>query len=330
MAASIRPAPAHMPLACCSNLLQRCVSTVRCPVPRPAQAKGCSHAPSCAVLKTARRSGATARRTGPGSANERDAQLLLAALRHRRLFRRLRAGRIGLVGAWSFPYCASSRAARIQRRIRRLIHKSFGAFLWLMQTLGIMRLEIVGADRLRNCPQHAGTRQSSDADRRRGTGFAACQTASCVVKQAPVEQPAARRRRPRPPTTISNSDSDSLMDGLRPGPGGWQSPAALSRGYAQPARESASFPARARLILRCAAALPILPGTHRMQSVHPDQARTVGTRIPRRRFHLCIEVLPPVDASRWIVPGEVQTIAARRLDRALEAYFTEELRKWKH
>jgi len=50
-------------------------------------------------------------------------------------------------------------------------------------------------------------------------------------------------------------------------------------------------------------------------------------RIPQRRFHLRLEVLKPISVKEWVSPNVSLPIAARRLTRALEAYFTLELNK---
>jgi len=51
-------------------------------------------------------------------------------------------------------------------------------------------------------------------------------------------------------------------------------------------------------------------------------------QIPPRPFHFRIKVLDPTEVERWVSAGEAQTIAARKLTRALEEFFVLELAKW--
>ena len=125
---------------------------------------------------------------------------------------------------------------------------------------------------------------------------------------------------------LSNSDSDGLVDdcardlragrpliifpeGTRTWPG---EPLGFQRGAAYIALRSGA---------------PVLP-------VLIDCLPSTLTRrekwyqIPPRPFHLRIKVLDPLQAERWVSPGEAQTIAARKLTRALEEFFVLELAKW--
>ena len=49
--------------------------------------------------------------------------------------------------------------------------------------------------------------------------------------------------------------------------------------------------------------------------------------IPRRRFHLRIEVLAPFSTRPWIDADTAPPIAARQLTQALETFFTQELER---
>jgi len=51
-------------------------------------------------------------------------------------------------------------------------------------------------------------------------------------------------------------------------------------------------------------------------------------QIPPRRFHLRIRVLDAVRPEHWVETNETQTIAARKLTRALEGFFSQELTRW--
>jgi 1-acyl-sn-glycerol-3-phosphate acyltransferase len=211
-------------------------------------------------------------------------------------------------------------------RIRRLIHRSFGAFLWLMETLGIMRLEIVGADRLRNCRNSlvlANHPTLIDVV----ALVSLMPTASCVVKEALWNNPLLGGV-VRAAGYISNSNSDALMDDCARDLVDGNPLLLFPEGTRSRPGKALHFQ-RGAAYITLRGGMPILPV---LIDCNPSTLtkRERWYHIPRRRFHLRIEVLPPIDAGRWLVPGEAQTIAARKLTRALEAYFTEELEKWKH
>lgn len=209
-------------------------------------------------------------------------------------------------------------------RIRWAIHKSFAAFLWLMEAAGVMRMEVFGAEKLRNCPGAlvlANHPTLIDVV----ALVSLMPAASCVVKQALWMNPFLGGV-VRAAGYISNSDSDSLIndcgndlklgqslvifpEGTRTKPG---APLRFQRGAAY-------------IVLRSEArVVPVLidcnPGTLTKSEK--------WYQIPPRRFHLRLRVLDPVDAKRWVEPSETQTVAARKLTRLLEIFFIQELAKW--
>lgn len=211
------------------------------------------------------------------------------------------------------------------RRTRGVIHKSFAAFLWFMELVGIMRLQVVGAERLHNCRNVlvlANHPTLIDVV----ALVALMPTASCVVKQALWDNPFLRGV-VRAAGYISNSDADTLIDdcardlaagnplllfpeGTRSRPG---EPLCFQRGAAYIALRSG---------------MPILPV---LIDCRPSTLtkREKWYHIPHRRFHLSIEVLEPISASRWVEAGEVQTIAARKLSQGLETFFARQLANWR-
>jgi 1-acyl-sn-glycerol-3-phosphate acyltransferase len=209
---------------------------------------------------------------------------------------------------------------------RRVIHKSFACFLWLMQTLGIMRMEVVGADKLRHCRNVlvlANHPTLIDVV----ALISLMPTASCVVKQALWKNPFLGGV-VRAAGYISNSDSDRLIDacasdlkqgnplivfpeGTRTQPG---KPLRFQRGAAYIALRSR---------------VPVLPV---LIDCNPSTLtkREKWYHIPCRAFHLRIQVLPPLAIDRWITADEAQTVAARKLTQGLESFFTQELSTWTH
>jgi 1-acyl-sn-glycerol-3-phosphate acyltransferase len=149
--------------------------------------------------------------------------------------------------------------------------------------------------------------------------------ASCVVKQALWANPFLGGV-VRAAGYISNSDSDSMIDdcardliagnplllfpeGTRSRPG---QPLSFQRGAAYIALRSG------------VPMLPVLIDCSPATLTKSDR----WYHIPCRRFCLRIEVLAPLSATRWIAADDVQTVAARKLTQALEAYFAQELAKW--
>ncbi|MEI7431728.1 MAG: lysophospholipid acyltransferase family protein [Betaproteobacteria bacterium] len=211
-------------------------------------------------------------------------------------------------------------------RTRRVIHKSFSVFLWFMEIVGIMRMEVAGAEKLRNCRNTlvlANHPTLIDVV----ALVSLMPMASCVVKQALWDNPFLGGV-VRAAGYISNSDSDRLIDdcakdlqegnpliifpeGTRTRPG---EPISFQRGAAYIALRSG---------------LPILP-------VLIDCCPTTLTKrekwyhIPCRPFHLRIQVLDPINIDQWVKPDDPQTLAARKLTRAFELFFTQELTKWMH
>lgn len=223
-----------------------------------------------------------------------------------------------------FPVVRLFSAAKRSERIRWLVHKSFGAFLWLMERVGIMRLEVEGGEKLRGC---AGALVLANHPTLIDVValVSLMPSTSCVVKQSLWNDPFLGGV-VRSAGYLSNSDSDGLVDdcardlqagkpliifpeGTRTWPG---EPLRFQRGAAYIALRSG---------------VPILP-------VLIDCSPSTLTRrekwyqIPPRRFHLRLKVLDPVAVERFGEPGEAQTIAARRLTRALEEFFVLELAKW--
>lgn len=235
---------------------------------------------------------------------------------------------LGGFALWTvvFPVVRMLPGGSRAERVRKVIQQSFAAFIWLMKTLGIMRLEVSGAERLRNCRNVlvlANHPTLIDVV----ALVSLMPDASCIVKQALWQNPFLGGV-VRAAGYLSNSDADRLIDdcaaGLASGspliifPEGTRSrpnqPLAFQRGAAYIALRSAK---------------PILP-------VLIDCSPTTLTKqekwyqIPHRPFHLRIKVLDPLGPELWLRPDEAQSIAVRRLTTTLESHFTQELHQWKN
>lgn len=208
-------------------------------------------------------------------------------------------------------------------RARWLIHKSFKLFLWLMQTVGIMRFDVIGAEKLHGCRNTlvlANHPTLIDVV----AMISLMPAASCVVKQALWKNPFLSGV-VRAAEYISNSEPEKLIrdctedlaagnplvifpEGTRSQPG---KPLHFLRGTAYIALSSG---------------LPILPVLISCKPTTLTKSEK-WYHIPPKRFHLRIEVLEQVFATRWVEAHEPQTIAARKLTQALEAFFTQELER---
>ena len=205
-------------------------------------------------------------------------------------------------------------------RARWLIHKFFGVFMGLMEIVGIMRFEVFGAEKLRNCRSTlvlATHPTLIDVV----ALLSLMPRANCVVKRAlwnnfflgGVVRAAGYVSNSDPENLIEDcaaylEDGNSLIifpEGTRTAPG---KPLHFQRGAAYIALKSG---------------VPVLPVLiHCAPSTLTKSERWY--QIPCLRFHLRVDVLAPVPASSWISADEPQTVAARKLTQLLEAHFSQE------
>jgi 1-acyl-sn-glycerol-3-phosphate acyltransferase len=230
----------------------------------------------------------------------------------------------GLLWLLVFPALRILPAEKRSRKIRKLIQKSFGAFLQLMEFVGIMRMEVEGGERLRAC---GGALVLANHPTLIDVValISLMPAASCVVKRA-LWDDFFLGGVVRSAGYLANSDADGLIDdcardlesghplivfpeGTRTWPG---EPLRFQRGAAYMALRSGA---------------PILP-------VLIDCQPSTLTRkekwyqIPPRPFLLRLKVLTPFLPECRTQPGEAPTIAARRLNRDLQEFFVMELAKW--
>lgn len=209
---------------------------------------------------------------------------------------------------------------------RWAIHKSFKMFMWLMQTVGVMRFDVTGTEKLYRCNKTlviANHPTLIDVV----AMVSIMPTASCVVKQALWKNPLLSGV-VRAAEYISNSDPDKLIkdcvedvatgsalvifpEGTRSQP---NSPLHFMRGAAYIALNSG---------------MPILPVLISCKPATLTKCRK-WYHIPKERCHLRIDVLEPVFATRWVKADEPQAISARKLTQALEAFFTQKLKQHGH
>lgn len=235
---------------------------------------------------------------------------------------------LGGIALWTFvfPMIRALPGQAKAERIRWVIHCAFRAFLWFMQIVGIMRLKVEGAARLRDA--HGMLVVANHPTLIDVVALISLMPdASCVVKQKLWKNPCLGGV-VRAAGYISNSDSDRLMSDcaqdLRLGrpmiifPEGTRSRAGQPLEFQ---RGAAYIALRSRR--------PVLPV---LIDCSPSTLtkREKWYQIPRRPFCLRIRVLEPLSVESLADVGQAQTIVARRLTQALETLFTRELALWKN
>lgn len=227
-----------------------------------------------------------------------------------------------LVGTVVVPllHLLSSDPARRRRRVRRAVNLAMRAFVGLMQTLGVMRVDIHGAARLqrRGCIIVANHPSLIDAV----LLLALLPQGNCIVK-APLLRNPFTRATVRGAGYVSNLEDaetlvadctaalaagDSLIvfpEGTRSGDG----PLRLQRGAAR---------------IALAADAELLPVTIRCT---PPTLRKHEPwyRIPPRAPQWVLDVGEPLPVSRFRAGNRPEPLAARALTAWLSAYFTEAL-----
>ena len=223
-----------------------------------------------------------------------------------------------------FPVLRVFSGDRCSVRIQWVIHKSFAAFLWLMESVGIMRMQVSGAEKLRDC---AGALVLANHPTLIDVVvlISLMPKANCVVKQALWLNPFLGGV-VRAAGYVSNSDSDRLIDECAVALKSGRSLVVFPEGTRTRMGDALEFQRGAAYVaLRSNA--PILP------VLIDCRPRTLTKckkwyQIPPSRFRLRVRVLDPIPVDRWGEWEGMQTIAARKLTRAFEAFFVRELSRW--
>ena len=204
---------------------------------------------------------------------------------------------------------------------RWMIHKSFGGFVRMMEILGIMRLEVRGAEKLRDCRDVlvlANHPTLIDVV----VIVSLMPAASCVVKRA-LFRNFFLRGVVQAADYISNSESEALIADCA---------ADLQRGhplviFPEGTRSVKNEPLhfqRGAAYIAMHSGKPVLPVL--IYCDPPTLSKSEKWyQIPARRFHVRVEVLDTISVTEWTDPAEAPTLAARRLTRSLEDFFSKEL-----
>jgi len=235
---------------------------------------------------------------------------------------------LGCLWLWAFlfPVLRMVSGKRRQERVRFAIHKSFGFFLGLMEFVGLMRMEVEGAEKLKTSGGELVLSNHLTL-----IDFVVLVSliphAGCVVKQE-MWKNFFTGGIVRAAGYISNADPEHVLEdcakelekdrpllvfpqGTR---GVWGHPSRFQRGAAYIALKS-------RRPIR-----PVL-----LDCFPPAFAKGAAWyHIPPRPFRFRVRVLELMGVEPWTEPGKPQTVAARSLTQALESFFNQELSKWKH
>ncbi|GAB2502118.1 lysophospholipid acyltransferase family protein [Arenimonas alkanexedens] len=210
--------------------------------------------------------------------------------------------------------------ARLEPLARRLIQRSFAGHVWLMRTLGVMSWEIHGAERLQRRGLLVLANHPTLIDVVCLIGM--IENADCVVKSRLASNPFTRGPL-RAAGYIFNDNGPGLVqdciDSVRSGknlvifPEGTRSPRGAALGPLQ--RGAANIAVRGALDVT-----PVL-----VQCYPPTLGKgEKWYRVPSRRFHIRIEVLPDIAVAPFTA-GSAEALAARRLTDHLETTFKTEL-----
>jgi 1-acyl-sn-glycerol-3-phosphate acyltransferase len=212
--------------------------------------------------------------------------------------------------------------ARLGRLARRLVQASFAGHVWLMRRLGVMTWEIHGAERLRRPGLLVLANHPTLIDVVCLIGM--IEDADCVVKSRLATNPFTRGPL-RAAGYIFNDNGEGLIqdciDSVRAGknlvifPEGTRTPRGEVLGPLQ--RGAANIAIRG--------ALDVTPVTIRCTPPTLGKGEK-WYRVPSRRFHMRIEVLPDIPVAPFLA-GSAEALAARRLTEHLETTFKTELHR---
>lgn len=227
-----------------------------------------------------------------------------------------------LLGLLVFPLLrlAVRDGARLGRLARRLVQASFAGHVWLMRRLGVMSWEIHGAERLRRPGLLVLANHPTLIDVVCLIGM--IEEADCVVKSRLATNPFTRGPL-RAAGYVFNDNGAGLIqdciDSVRAGknlvifPEGTRTPRGEVLGPLQ--RGAANIAIRGALDVT-----PVL-----IRCTPPTLGKgEKWYRVPSRRFHMRIEVLPDIPVAPFLA-GSAEALAARRLTEHLETTFKTEL-----
>jgi len=231
-----------------------------------------------------------------------------------------------LVSVFVFPLMRLLPGGENRRRLRarRLIRYLFGAFIGLIRALGIMTLEIHGAERLR---ASGGTLVVANHPTLIDVLvlLSIVPNADCVVK-AGVWRNVWMRGMVREAGYISNESPESLLDDCA---------RALQRGGALVIfpEGTRTVPGRPLRFVRGAAHIALRSGGQILPVLLHCEPSTLHKglpwyRIPSRPFHFRVDVQTPLCLADLVEVSEPESLAARHLTESLHKYFASEIESY--
>lgn len=220
------------------------------------------------------------------------------------------------------PLCLSTRnPAQAKRRAQWVVSRWFRAFSQLMRVLGLIRWEIIGAERLLPHGQLIIANHPTLIDVVLLLGY--IPRVDCIVKQALFDNPFTRQPVSWAGYISNNSSATQLVadcaQTLRQG----NSLLIFPEGTRSVPGQALHIPhAAARIALESGA--PVLPVTIRCEPITLSKGRPWHA-VPARTARFVLSVGEPYSPEPWLREAPNMAIAARRLSRHWETCFAEQL-----
>ena len=226
-----------------------------------------------------------------------------------------------VLSAIVFPVLHIFSGAKKSTRARWVVYKVFGIFLWLMRITGVLRLNVIGAEKLRHCNNVmvlANHPTLIDVV----ALISLMPNASCVVKQALWKNPFMWGV-VRAANYISNTDPESLVEDCATDIKTGQPLLIFPEGTRTVPGRKLKF-RRGAAYIALNSHVPILPVLIRCDP--PTLAKgEKWYKIPDKQVNLSLEVKDSISVKQLIEVGDPPAIAARKMTLALENYFSQEL-----
>jgi 1-acyl-sn-glycerol-3-phosphate acyltransferase len=217
--------------------------------------------------------------------------------------------------------CVRGEQART-RAVRRMIRRAFGVFVRMMRALGVITLEVRGAERLARRGQLILPNHPSLIDV--VILLSLVEDGNCIVKSALLRNPFTRGA-VRAARYIANDEGPAVLDSCVSALLGGDNLVMFPEGTRSvPGGVLRLYRGAAHIAVR--SACPVTPVIIRVST--PTLYK--GSRwfqVPRERPHFTVEVKGDIDMALYRVPGKSYSVLARRLTERLHDYYLQETRE---